>query len=200
MIPTTTIAEYAGSHPYWPARFLLVYLGNPILFVSYFGAMSDNTSEDGVRILGVRTFRTFDVNISRVNVALYVLVTFPMYALWFWTQARVLIPLLCYLLGSTRVLNVDTFCAKYASAGACAAAVPGLVNLWVWSTEGMEGNAMVVFVLPLLIAAVFYVALWIVAVVSSLERQVVQLDGVGARYQAMDGPGSGASSMDFLVT
>ena len=124
--------------------------------------------------------------------------TLPPYLLWFWTQARVLIPLLCYLLGSTRVLNVDTFCAKYAGPGACAAAIPGLVNLWVWSTEGMEGNVMgFIFAPILLLAAALYVVLWIVAVVSSLERQVVQLD---ARYQAMAGSGSGASSMDFPVT
>jgi hypothetical protein len=191
MIPTTTIAEYAGSHPYWPARFLLVYLGNPIVFVSYFGAMSNSTFEDGVRIFGIRTFRTVGFNISRVNIFLYVLITSPLYALWFWTQARVLIPLLCNLVGSTHVLNIETFCAKYAGPGACAAAVPGLVNLWVWSTEGMEGNAMgFIFALPLLIAAVFYVVLSIAAAVSSLERP----------DQAMYESGSGASIMDFLVT
>jgi hypothetical protein len=54
---TTTIADFAVSHPFWTLRFLLVYLGNPILFVAYFARTSDNTSQDGIRILGRRTFR-----------------------------------------------------------------------------------------------------------------------------------------------
>jgi hypothetical protein len=169
---TTTLAGFAASHPFWALRLALMYLGNPILFVAYFARTSDNTSQDGIRILGRRTFRVVDDNCSRINLGLYVVLTMPPYLLWFWTQARVLIPLLCWLLGSTHFLNVGAFCARYADSAACASAIPGLLNLLVWSTPGgMEGNLMGMFcALPLLVAAFAYVALWIVAVGFSLEH------------------------------
>jgi hypothetical protein len=197
---STTIVDFVSTHPYWPLRFLLVYLGNPILFVSYFGQMSDNTSEDGIRIFGVKTFTTVSTNVSKLNFAMYVLITLPPYLMWFWAQIRIIVPFVCFLFGSTHALNVDTFCARQAGVGACLAAIPGLLNMLVWSTEGMEGNIMgFIFALPLLIAAIFYVVLWIDGVCASLEHQVQPEVAAAAGYHAMYGSG-GASSMDLSVT
>jgi hypothetical protein len=175
---TSAVLEYARIHPAWPVRFLAVYLGNPLLFIAYMLAMGDSASQDGKAIFGFKTFKTVAFNTSRINLILYVLITLPLYVAWFWAQIHWIVPFFLWLLRSSRTLNVDTFCARQAGVGACTAAIPGLLSLLVWSTTGMEGNAMgFLFALPLLVAAIAYTIMWFVAVCSSLEyQQVLQYD------------------------
>jgi hypothetical protein len=155
-----------------------VYLGNPLLFIAYMLAMGDSASQDGKTIFGFKTFKTVAFNTSRINLFLYVLITLPLYAAWFWAQIHCIVPFFLWLLRSSRTLNVDAYCARQAGVGACIAAIPGLLSMLVWSTTGMEGNVMgFLFALPLLVAAIAYIILWFVAICSSLEyQQVLQYD------------------------
>jgi hypothetical protein len=182
MMMTTTapsaVLEFARGHPGWPVRFVAVYLGNPLIFIAYMLAMGDSASQDGKSICGFKTFKTVAFNTSRINLILYVLITLPLYAAWFWAQIHWIVPFFLWLLRSSKTLNVDTYCARQAGVGACLAAIPGLLSMLVWSTTGMEGNVMgFLFALPLLVAAIAYIILWFVAVGSSLEyQQVLQYD------------------------
>jgi hypothetical protein len=161
------VLEFIRGHPYWALRFLLVYLGNPILFVAYFAALAGRSYDASRTLLGIKTFKPVATNTCRINIGMFVLVTLPLYLLWFFIQLSV-IPVL--FRASPHTLNVGTFCAHYAGLGACLAAIPGVLNMHVWSTSGMEGNVMgFAFALPLLVAAGAYVVLWFVAVCTSFE-------------------------------
>jgi hypothetical protein len=176
--PSAAVLEFARSHPDWPLSFLAVYLGNPLIFLSYFVAMSDNTSKDGKTILGIKTFKTVSINTSWMNPFLYVLITFPLYLLWFYAQLNWIVPSLLFVCRSSRTLNIDKFCANYAGPGACIAAAPGLLSMQAWITSGMEGNIMgFLFFVPLLAAAGAYIAMWFVVVGTSLDcRPVLTYD------------------------
>jgi hypothetical protein len=176
---TSAVLELARAHPDWPVRFLAVYLGNPIIFISYVALMGfGNSSEDVPRIFGFKTFKYVDTNTAQLNLFLFVLITLPIYVLWFWAQIHLIVPFYLTVLRSSRTLNVDTYCNHYAGVGACIAASPGLLNMLVWSTSGMEGNVMgFLFALPLLIAVIAYIVMWFVAVCTSIEyQQVLQYD------------------------
>jgi hypothetical protein len=171
----TAVLEFARSHPDWPLRFLAVYAGNPVVFVAYFMAMSNNTGEDGLAVLGIKTFRTVETNTSWMNPFLFVMITFPLYLLWFYAQISWIVPGLLSVCWSSRALKIDAFCANYAGPGALIAAAPGLLNAFVWITSGMEGNIMgFLFALPLLVATGAYVVMWFVVVCTSLEYRSVQ--------------------------
>jgi uncharacterized protein with PQ loop repeat len=171
---TTAVLEFARSHPDWPVRFLAVYAGNPIIFVAYFVAMSNHTGEDGLAVLGIKTFRTVETNTSWMNPFVFVLITFPLYLLWFYAQISWIVPGLLSVCRSSRTLSIDRFCVNYAGIGALIAAAPGLLNAFVWITSGMEGNIMgFIFALPLLVATGAYVVMWFVVVCTSLEYRPV---------------------------
>lgn len=168
-----TIVDFVSSHPYWPLRFLLVYLGNPIIFLSYLLKFSNYTSQDGVQIFGFKTFTVESTDFCRLNFVLFVVLTLPPYLLWFWIQTRIVGPLFCYMFELKHVLNVGKFCYHYAGVGQCVAAIPGLLNLLVWSTGRMK--FMWSFLpLSLAIAVFFYVVLWVGGVGVSLDPQVPQ--------------------------
>jgi hypothetical protein len=171
---SAAVLEFARGHPYWPLRLLAVYLGNPIVFLSYMLAMGDGTNQDGKTILGFKAFKTVSTNTSQINFFLFLLITLPLYVLWFYAQVNWIVPGLLFVFRSSRTLSIDKFCTNYAGVGACIASTPGLLNMFVWSTSGMEGNVMgFIFALPLLVAVIAYVAMWFVAVCSSLEYQQV---------------------------
>jgi hypothetical protein len=117
-------------------------------------------------------------NTSRMNLLLFVvIVTLPLYLLWFAWQVFVVIPV--YVRATVRDSTIRTFhVAAFAShygnvAVACGWALPGLLNVLAWSTEGMEGNVMGMIVLPvLLVSAVAYGVLWFASVRDALEEPV----------------------------
>ncbi|KAI2509074.1 hypothetical protein MHU86_5322 [Fragilaria crotonensis] len=145
----------------------IVYLGNPILFFlyAYLFAMSNMESDqEGKKILGIATVKKVDLNVVWLNPALYVLITFPLYAFWIWLQVT-LLTLAC---SSKCTFDAEIFYNHYVSIASCLWAIPGLLNMLVWSTCGMEGNLMgFCFFLPLLIATLAYIIMWIIALVAS---------------------------------
>lgn len=91
-------------------------------------------------------------NVNWLNPVTYIAITFPLYIFWLSLQNTFL------------HIDLETFLESYVSIGAVVAAVPGLYNLFVWCTQGMEGNVFgFLFFLPLLIASIFYLSMWIMA-------------------------------------
>jgi hypothetical protein len=175
------LVGFARSRPFWLPRFFLVYLGNPFVFLPYFIAVAllspdDDNSIDGVRIFGFKPFvkdDTEDVSLSvaRMNFVLFVLVTLPLYLLWFWVQVRCAIPLLCRLIGSSRTLNLTKFCLHHCTCCCCILALPGFLNVLVFSTVGMAGDALGFIFGPLLVLATIpYIISWFVALCYALEH------------------------------
>jgi hypothetical protein len=67
---------------------------------------------------------------------------------------------------------VDKFCAYQSNVPSCLLAIPGLLNLLVWSTAGMEGNIMGLLVCPfLLVSAIGYIVTWFEYASASLDHQ-----------------------------
>ncbi|KAI2497779.1 hypothetical protein MHU86_16721 [Fragilaria crotonensis] len=150
-------------------RYSLVYLGNPIIFFLYLSAMANKESSNqyGKKILGIISVKMVDINVAWLNPALYVLITLPFYTLWIWLQVT-LLTLAC---SSKCTFDAQIFYDHHTSVAACLWAIPGLYNILVWSTSGMEGNVMgLFFALPLLIATLAYIIMWIMALVASTRN------------------------------
>jgi hypothetical protein len=143
----------------------LVYLGNPIVFIFYLLAMSNKESDqDGKKILGITSIKMIGTNTAWLNPVLYVLITFPLYAFWIWVQVT-LLTLRC---SSKCKFDAEIFYNHHISVASCLWAIPGLLNILVWSTSGMEGNIMgFFFAPPLLIAILAYIIKWMIAIVAS---------------------------------
>jgi hypothetical protein len=121
------------------------------------------TGDNGVAIFGLKTFKKVEVNTDWMNPGLYVLFTLPLYIAWVALQIELLPS--CF---PSRTFDHGALLASYASVGALFAALPGILNLLVFSTSGMEGNVMgFLFALPLLIAIGFYFGMWVHAVLAS---------------------------------
>jgi hypothetical protein len=161
------LIEIAKQRPVWSIiGCSLVYLGNPIVFFSYVGAVSNEESDDGKKILGITSIKKVEntINVAWLNSALYVLITFPLYVFWIWVQVT-LLTLIC---SSKCTFAAEIFYNHLISVGSCLWAIPGLLNMYVWSTSGMEGNVMgFLFALPLLISTLAYIITWIIALVAS---------------------------------
>ncbi|KAI2493989.1 hypothetical protein MHU86_20563 [Fragilaria crotonensis] len=117
----------------------IVYLGNPIVFFLYMFTMMNNESEqDGKKILGITSIKRLGDNVSWLNPALYVLITFPLFVFWIWLQ----VTLLTRACSTKCTFDAEIFYNHYVSIVSCLWAIPGLLNMYVWSTCGMEGNVM----------------------------------------------------------
>jgi hypothetical protein len=183
--PTTRAAAVVdfvrNQGPLWPMQLLLVCVGNPVVFLVYFIVTANSTGQDGIKILGMPTFtRAGDdgSNTSRMNVLLFVvIVTLPLYLMWFAWQVFGVIPVSVRAMArdstTIRTFHVAAFASHYGNMAACGWALPGLLNVVAWSTEGMEGNVMGMVVLPvLLVSAVAYGVLWFACVRDALEEPV----------------------------
>lgn len=135
--------------------------------------MSDSTNEDGMEILGVKTFRVVGSNVSKINLGLYLIITFPLFLTWYAAQLK-LLPILCSKM-TRQTFNLDRFIAGQTCCCMVYWAIPGLINLFTWSTDGMEGNIMgMIFALPLLVTSVISVIKWFADVFSSCEENQVE--------------------------
>jgi hypothetical protein len=142
--PTTRAAavlEFVRNQgPLWPMQFLLVCVGNPVVFLVYFTVAANSTGQDGIAILGMPTFsRVGDdgSNTSRMNVLLFVIVTLPLDLLWFAWQVFGVIPMYVRAMArdsTIRTFNVAAFASHYCNVAACGWALPGLLNVVAWST------------------------------------------------------------------
>jgi len=141
----------------------LVYLGHPILFFGYLFLLLDKT------IAGVNASTKVSTNVYRINICLYIAVTLTVFLVWLVIQVEVF--------KRFSGFQVDQFLSRQASVPSLLAAIPGLLNLYVWTGQGMEGNVFgFLFFLPLLIASVMYVILWIVCAVESFVPRVVSME------------------------
>lgn len=160
------IVDYGKDKPLWVASFVAVYLGNPLAFVGYLFISTGGSSFSQGKVLGITAFKSVSTNTTRMNPWLFVAVTFPVYLLWVlfnvWAIKAVNV---C----RDRSFDANNYVETYMHPPwAAAVAIPGLLNLLVWSTGGMEGNVIgFVFALPLLIVSVLYLAMWVYALFSS---------------------------------
>ncbi|KAI2509086.1 hypothetical protein MHU86_5334 [Fragilaria crotonensis] len=141
--------------------------------------MNKESDQDCKKILGITSLKMVDVNVTWLNPALYVLITFPLYAFWIWLQVTFL-TLAC---SSKCTFDAEIFYNHYVSIVSCLWAIPGLLNMYVWSTSGMEGNVMgFIFALPLLIATLAYIIRWIIALVASTVLAVHRCERDSVEY------------------
>jgi len=157
---------------WWGVRFFLVYLGNPVIFLLFIVTVFELAPDSSLLSKKVST------NVTWLNPLTYILVTLPLYMGWIVGLIGLSSNILgggCCFVGN---FDYEKFLAWYVSPGAIIASTPGLVNLYIWCTSGMEGNIFgFIFALPLLIAAVVNSVMWIRAFVSSFTRQDNPNDG-----------------------
>ena len=163
------LIEFVKRNAGWLLRFLVVYLGNPIIFLSFMFSFMGASGDDGKKIFGMRTFVWTSINVYRLNAFLYLLLTLPLYCAWFWAQLQ-LLP----LCPSRRTFDPDMFCQLYTfQTNWCLFlwTVPGIYNLMLWTIgDGMEGNAFgFLLALPMLIVSVAYIVMWIATVSRSFH-------------------------------
>mmetsp|Transcript_31 Transcript_31/g.68 ORF Transcript_31/g.68 Transcript_31/m.68 type:complete len:183 (+) Transcript_31:279-827(+) len=157
------IVDYGKDKPWWIAGFVAVYLGNPLVFMGYILSWSDQTKFRG-KVLGITVFKKVSVNTDWMNPLLFVAITFPVYLIWVLINVEAMKAVnVC----RDRPFDASSYFETY-TPWATAVAIPGLLNLLVWCTSGMEGNIMgFIFALPLLIAQLLYLVMWVYALFSS---------------------------------
>jgi len=155
----STLLAFLQDNPIHILKMLCIYLGNPTVFLVYlFTIGKGSLGGDGTPILGYPTFTKVSTNVHRMNLAIYLLLTFPLYVLWIALQAGAL--------ASVSSFNPQIFWSIHISWWMLALSIPGLLNLAVWSFQGMEGNIFgFIFGLPMLGATAGYIGFWIYALV-----------------------------------
>lgn len=151
---------------FWSIKYFIVYLGNPILFFLYIIGLGERSIGPFV------TFTKLGYNTNRINILLYLSITFPIYIAWLCLQIIVL-----RRVHSTS-FSLDKFLECAASNGSLISSIPGLISLLVFATSGMEGNVFgFLFALPMLLASLSYIILWGDAVFSSCRVREPQKNG-----------------------
>ncbi len=136
-------------------KYLLTYLGHPILFLAFlFTVGKGSLGRDSLSFFGIQTFTSVSTNTHKMHLGLYLMITLPIFLVW--------------SIGSVQILSmfssfkVDTFLRLQTGYWCLLLAAPGLFNLYVWSSDGMEGNIFgFIFGFPMLGAAFGYVGLWL---------------------------------------
>mmetsp|Transcript_42190 Transcript_42190/g.77120 ORF Transcript_42190/g.77120 Transcript_42190/m.77120 type:complete len:176 (-) Transcript_42190:287-814(-) len=162
------VASYVrGQGMWWKVRFLLVYLGNPAIFYLFLFIELPIF----ISVLGEDSWLTTKTvnNVAWLNPLFYLLVTLPVYIGW------------VGLVSLPARVDMEKLLDNYVSGCALITSIPGILNLFVWCTSGMEGNIMgFVFFLPLLIVVAVNFCLWIDAIRSSLRTpDIISQDGSG---------------------
>ena len=153
------IVDYGKDKPWWVVRFVAVGLGNPFVFLVY----KDYVTEHH-KVLGIIAIEDVGVHTKWINPLLFVAVALPYYLVWvLFNVEAIRLVTVC----SDRSFDASNYFETYTPMAA-AVAIPGLLNLLAWGTSGMEGNVFgFMFFLPLLIAQVLYLAMWVYALCSS---------------------------------
>ena len=159
MTSIKAIVDYGKDKPWWVVRFVAVGLGNPFVFLVY----KDYVTEHH-KVLGITAIKDVGVHTKWINPLLFVAVALPYYLVWvLFNVEAIRLVTVC----SDRSFDASNYFETYTPMAA-AVAIPGLLNLLVWGTSGMEGNVFgFMFFLPLLIAQVLYLAMWVYALCSS---------------------------------
>lgn len=151
------LVQHAAQHPFWLVKMAPIYLGNPVVFFSY-GALAKVVSPVLSPVIKIKLDSLFTqvcTNVHKItSFPAYVAVTLPFYVAWLFAQVALwtkVFPGFC----------TTHFLAQQASLGSLLSAVPGLVNLYVFCTEGMEGNVFgFIFALPMFIATCCNFCIW----------------------------------------
>ena len=162
------IVDYGKDKPWWVVRFVAVGLGNPLAFFGYFGYVTQHHE-----MLGITAFKDLGGNIFWMNPLLFVAVPLPIYLLWvLFNVEAIRLVTVC----SDRSFDASNYFETYTPMAA-AVAIPGLLNLLAWGTSGIERGTLpcgiernvgfIFFFLPLVIAGVLYLAMWLTDLCSS---------------------------------
>lgn len=158
------LLKFAQQNPIWCLQFLLVYLGNPVVFLSFIFTVGERT------LCGIKPLKNVGINEFILNFPFYMLVTFPLYLIWFWTEIQILLPAL-YFFQTTSSFSVDKFCTYQTSLWSMIWAIPGILTLLLTSITGMEGNAMGFFFFPiLLLSTLASTIVWIINIFAASEQ------------------------------
>lgn len=150
--------SYSTQDPLWIFKLLfVVYLGHPILFLGFLFSFWGPASTR------IKAFKIVSTNTFRLNLALFVAITLPLYLAWLVIQVEFLKK--CF----PSKFRVETFLAYQTSILSLLIALPGLLNLMAWTGPGMEGNVFgFICILPMVLASLGYLLLWVIYVLMSL--------------------------------
>lgn len=138
----------------WILRVFILYLGHPILFLCYLFTLS------GKKISGIETFTKPDTDVYKINMGLYVALTLPVFLYWLLVQLIVL--------NNFPNFDMDRFLKSETSLLSEIIAIPGIVNLWTFATDGMEQDVFCCFFfIPLVLASIGYAMLWFIFLAKS---------------------------------
>lgn len=152
--PSSVIYHHAVSQPLWSLKLFFVYLGNPLVFLLYFPLAL--ALHKLIPFIPVTT--KVEINTDRISPLLFLALTLPVYILWIVGQVALYLRL-------APNFQLDIFLAKMVSIPSLLFAIPGVFNILIWVTTGMEGNVMgFLLALPLLICSVAYPILWILSI------------------------------------
>jgi len=162
------IVDYGKDKPWWVARFVAVGLGNPFVFLVY----KDYVTEHH-KVLGIIAIEDVGVHTKWINPLLFVAVALPYYLVWvLFNVEAIRLVTVC----SDRSFDASNYFETYTPMAA-AVAIPGLLNLLAWGTSGIERGTLpcgiernvgfIFFFLPLVIAGVLYLAMWLTDLCSS---------------------------------
>lgn len=145
---STLLGHLNAQGTLWFIKFFMVYLGHPILFFLFFFGL-------GKKSFGpFMTFTILGFNTPRINIVLYLLITFPIYITWLYLEIIVLIRV-------HSTFSLEKFLECVTSNASTVLSIPGILNLLVFATTGMEGDVFgVFFAVPLLLTSLSYLVLW----------------------------------------
>jgi hypothetical protein len=161
------LIKYAMQEPLWVAKLSVVYLGHPIFFFLFLALVKDNGDENSKTIAGFKVMEHVSVNTDKIILPVYLAVTLTAYLAWLVLEVAVL-----QLFAG---FEVELFLALQVSWWSLGFAIPGLLNLFVWTFGGgMEGNVFgFILSLPMLIASLAYAILWAVYLAKAFEHHDV---------------------------
>lgn len=141
------------SRPFWLIGFLVVYYGNPIIFIMHIL---------GRCVYFDKVHSCIDDSENWMKPVPYITLTLPMYILW--VAGNIMVGQKHS--NSSRLFDFDIFIASYASLEAVMVAMPGLFNMLIWR-EGRDFNMVFYFLqcfLPLCAGSAYFcmwISLWI---------------------------------------
>lgn len=154
---TSLVIESLLQTALWILRIFIIFLGHPIVLLCYLFSLS------GKEISGVKTFTQVKPDVTKINLGLYVALTLPVFFFWLLIQ-------LIVLNSSFTSFDMDKFLSYETSLLSEIVAIPGMVNLWIFATDGMDGHTFCCFFfVPMVIASIGYVVLWFVYLTKSFD-------------------------------
>lgn len=154
---TPSVIESLLQTALWILRIFIIFLGHPLVFLCYLFSLS------GKEISGVETFTQVKPGVNKINLGLYVALTLPIFLYWLLIQIIV-------LNSSFTSFDMDKFLSYETSLLSEIVAIPGMVNLWIFATDGMDGHTFCCFFfVPMVIASIGYVVLWFVYLTKSFD-------------------------------